>query len=54
MDYSVGKKVAMELFKALAIDGPVQESELGLKKQMKDAYYHLKNQNAQACQMVCN
>ena len=54
IDYGIGKKVSMELFKALAIGGPVAEAELKLKKQMKDAYDHLKDQNAQACQVVCN
>ena len=33
----------MELFKVLAIGGPVEEAELKLKKQMKDAYDQLKS-----------
>ena len=38
IDYSIGKKVAIELFKSLAIGGPIKDAELKLKQQMKDAY----------------
>ena len=38
MDYSVGKKVALEFFHSLAIGGPVTESLTKLKQRMKEAY----------------
>ena len=41
MDYGVGKKVALELFKSLAIGGPVEESEARLKNQIREAYQRM-------------
>ena len=45
MDYGVGKKVAFELFKSLAIGGPVEESEARLKNLIREAYQRMTEQN---------
>ena len=54
MDYGLGKKVAVEMFKSLAIGGPVEEAEIRLKNQIREAYQRMNEQNVQACQVVCN
>ena len=38
MDYSIGKKVALEFFHSLAVGGPISESLAKLKQRMKEAY----------------